>query len=227
MGILGGLDVGFGANMQIVRTNILVVDDTGAQSTSTELKNFLSLYNRVQTEYARGNNGLVADYICSVLGPSDSTDDTKVISGTFGGIERFPVIGQANPDSNQNTNHGVIALLAVGAGHFDADLDALTPVAGAADINMTDMNSELLSDIAGQSATDGATAGVVKLVDLANLEDDLLALLTGAVDLDGLASFVEKGNAASTTPTALSDVTVAANSVGLISVVALVGAGFM
>jgi hypothetical protein len=227
MGILGGLDVGFGANMQIVRTNILVVDDTGAQSTSTELKNFLSLYNRVQMEYARGNNGLCADYICSVLGPSDTTDDHKVVTGTAGSIGDFPVIGQANPDSNSDSNHGVIAVLAAGAGVFDADLDVLTAVAGAADTNTTDMNGELLADLAGQSAAAGATAGVVKTANLGNLEADLVALLTGAADLDGLASFVEKGNAASTTPTELSDLSIAASSIGLMSVVALVGAGFM
>ena len=33
MGILGGLDVGFGANMQVVRTNYLCVKDSGAALT--------------------------------------------------------------------------------------------------------------------------------------------------------------------------------------------------
>ena len=45
MGILGGLDVGFGANMQVVRTNYLCVKDGGA-ATTQNAANFLSLYNQ-------------------------------------------------------------------------------------------------------------------------------------------------------------------------------------
>ena len=58
MGILGGLDVGFGSNMQVVRTNYLCVKDSGAALTANAA-NFLSMYNRHIREQAMGNTGLV------------------------------------------------------------------------------------------------------------------------------------------------------------------------
>ena len=59
MGVLGGLDVGFGANMQIVRTNYLVVK-TQAAATTKEMARFLALYN---TQAAQNAAGLQRTYL--------------------------------------------------------------------------------------------------------------------------------------------------------------------
>lgn len=232
MGILGGLDVGFGANMQVVRTNYLYCKTAGA-GTTAQYKNFLTLYNRVMTENARGNNGLVCDYIVCAHAPSDasSNDDPAVIEGAGLSQNDFPVIGMANPASNQNTNHGVISVLSVGAVEFtNATLTAATAIAGAADAGAMTANGLLLEDLIGASATDGATTGVVKTVHLDAVFTDLDTALANTItlaDTDLSTSFVEKGNAAGTTATELSDLTIGANGVGVVSVTALVGAGFM
>jgi hypothetical protein len=232
MGILGGLDVGFGANMQIVRTNYLVCKTAGA-GTTQQYANFLTLFNRVMTENARGNNGLACDYIIAAHAPSDAStnDDPKVIETALASLTDVPVIGQANPDSNQDTNHGVISVLSVGAVEFtNATLTAGAAVASAVDANADLANSNLLLDLVGASATDGATTGVVKTVNIGGLLSDIntaLATTITLADTDLSTGFVEKGNASAASATELSNLTIGADSVAVVSVTALVGAGFM
>ena len=46
MGVLGGLDVGFGANMQIVQTNVLLLDNSSGGHVTKDMARFLALFNR-------------------------------------------------------------------------------------------------------------------------------------------------------------------------------------
>jgi hypothetical protein len=239
MGILGGLDVGFGANMQVVRTNYLVVKTTAA-GTTQQMANLLSLYNQNVMDNARGNNGLKCDYITGAHAPSDAgaagVDDPTVLSAAAGSVVDFPVIGFANPATNQNTNHGVIAVLSIGAVEFTAkSLDAATAIPPVlADNNTAISNGELLKDLAVVSATAGATGGVVKTVNLDGMVDDVLAALGGTLTVADTALstlFVEKGNSTGATqnPANIDALTHATNEncLGVISVTSLVGAGFM
>ena len=71
MGLLGGLDVGFGANMQIIRTNYLVVQ-SAAGGTVQQHANFLTLHNNACRENARPmhEGGIQTNSVYPGLAPS-------------------------------------------------------------------------------------------------------------------------------------------------------------
>jgi len=230
MGILGRLDVGFGANMQVVRTNYLCVKDGGA-ATAQDAANFLSLYNQHISEQAWGNSGLKCDYIlpmanqCSDAGTTASGVVIETIDGSA-----LPVAGQ-HANAASSNGYGIIAVLGVGAVEFtNATLTAGAAIASAVDANADLANSGLLLDMVGASVDNGAHAGMATTLDLSGLVADLLlACGTGTVDLTDaqLTSFVEKGNAAANTATTLSDITIGANACGVISVTTLCGVGYL
>lgn len=237
MGILGGLDVGFGSNMQVVRTNYLCVKDGGAATTANAEK-FLSLYNQHIMEQAAGNSGLLCDYIlpmanqCSDAATTKSSSVIETINGSV-----MPVASQ-QANAVSNNGYGIISLLSVGAMEFtNVTLTAGVALASALDANAEIANGSLLVAMAGD--TDGAdgdvsaiadnlTSGMAKSLNLSGIVADLLAACgTGTVDLtnSALTNFVEKGNATGASHTPL--FTVGANSCGVISVTTLCGAGYL
>ena len=232
MGILGGLDVGFGSNMQVVRTNYLCVKDSGAALTANAA-NFLSMYNRHIREQAMGNTGLVCDYIlpmanqCSDAGSTASDVVIETINGSA-----LPVASQKANAASSN-GYGIIGVLGVGAVEFtNATFTAGLAIASAVDANADLANSGLLLDMVGASADGGAHAGMATTLDLSGIVADLLAACgTGTVALTDSSldagTFVEKGNATAATATELSDLTIGANSAGVISVTTLCGNGYM
>ena len=231
MGILGGLDVGFGANMQVVRTNYLCVKDSGAALTQNAA-NFLSLYNQHVSEQAFGNTGLTCDYIlpmanqCSDAGTTSSDVVIETINGSA-----LPVANQRANAASSN-GYGIIAVLGVGAVEFThATFTAGTAIASAIDANADLANSGLLLDMVGASSDGGAHAGMATTIDLSGIVADLLAACGNTVALSdadlAAGTVVEKGNATGATATTLADVTVGANAAGVISVTTLCGVGYL
>jgi hypothetical protein len=232
MTIIAGMDLGYGSQVKIVRTNYLVVKDS-AQASVQQCANFLDLYNHVVTANARGTETLLtADYIvCGANAPSGVAAGkganvlplvaTSGANVAFGGNHANPVAKSAN------TQLQCLAVLNMSAIEFtDATFTAgaiIVPVlAGPITDNLA---GELLLDNLGAVADDTATTGLMPTtLNLDDMFDDMVAALgTGTVNLVGIADadFVRSGNAAGTTPTALSDYTIGANSVGLVSVVTL------
>ena len=233
MGLLGGLDVGFGANMQIIRTNYLVVQSAGAGTVQASA-NLLTLHNNLCRENARGNSNLVCDYIATAHAPSDAADknDPRVIEGAAGSHTAWPVAGIGTQASNNDkANMNIIACLSLGGMQYDdATLTAGVAVTTGAVSDATSdiLNSTNLVSAVGASATDGSSTGSCTTLNLAAYATDLLALCNdGTVTMThaGLTTgFVEKGNATGATATTIADIgTVGAESVGIISTVCLVG----
>lgn len=240
MGVLGGLDVGFGANMQIVRTNYLVVN-TSAQATTAEMARFLALYNTQATQNVNGNSGLTCDYIMSESHPpSDAATKTDpTVIETIDGAA-VPV---ANAHANANQpGYNVIAVLSVGAATLNADGKAATAVASAVNANADFANSDLLASLAGDedgvdndlsTFADNVNKGEIATVNISELITDIAALLNaaGTATLAGASQlsdsgFVEKGNASGAAPVSFSQLTVANTSIAVVSVVTLMGTGF-
>jgi hypothetical protein len=239
MGVLGGLDVGFGANMQIVRTNYLVVN-TSAQASTAEMARFLALYNTQATQNVNGNSGLTCDYIMSEShAPSDAATktDPTVIETTTGAA--VPV---ANAHANANQpGYNVIAVLSVGAATLNADGKAATAVASALNANADFANSDLLASLAGDedgadndlsTFADNVNKGEIATVNISELVGDITTLMGSNVAVLASASqlsdsgFVEKGNASGAAPVSFSQLTVANTSIAVVSVVTLMGTGF-
>lgn len=228
MGMLGGLDVGYGANMQIIRTNYLVVQSAGAGTVQASA-NLLSLHNSIAQQNARGNSNLVCDYIATAHAPSDAStsNDPRVIETAAGSHTAWPVAGvSTQATDNDKANMNVLGCLSLGGLQYDdATLTAGVAVTtGAlADATSDILNSSLLLGAVGT----GNKAGLSTTLNLAAYATDLLALLDdGTVTMThaGLTTgFVEKGNATGATGTTIADIgTVGAESVGIISTICLV-----
>ncbi len=236
MGVLGGLDVGFGANMQIVRTNYLVVNTVDAGSTA-EMARFLALYNTMQAQNAAGHSGLTCDYILSEShAPGDAAtagvDDPTVITGIDGAA--LPIAGQHSRQTGQN----VIAVLAVGATLLNKAGTSAGAVASALDANADRANSDLLHALAGVTDVDATFAdnvkyGALQTVNLSGMVADIKAAMGGNdADLSGetllsATGFVEKGNATGAAPATFAGITDVANSsIAVLTCVTLMGTGF-
>ena len=238
MGVLGGLDVGFGANMQIVRTNYLVVK-TQAAATTKEMARFLALYNTQAEQNAAGLSGLTCDYIMSdTHAPSDAAtsgiDDPTVITTIAGAA--LPIAGQHSRQTGQN----VMAVLAVGATLLHKDGTNGTVVPSALDANTDAANSALLLALAGATDVDSDFSdnnkyGALQTVNLSGLIADIKAQIT-ALGVDAHLSgdtqlsdtgFVEKGNATGASPATFAGIsTMDDDSIAVVSVVTLMGTGF-
>lgn len=231
MTLLAGMDLGYGSQVQIVRTNYLVVKDSAA-ATVQQCANFLQVYNTAVAQNARGSSLLKADYIvCSANAPSDAAAGTgaNVIPtvATTGANVAFGG-NHANPASKQNgTQLHPLAILSLTAIEFtDATFTAgaYVPVVLADNI-AAQVGAELLIDNLGAVADDTADTGLIpSTLNLDGMFDDMAAALgTGTVNVNSIAAtaFVSAGNTTGATPTALSDYTIGTNSVGLVSVVVL------
>lgn len=237
MGILGGLDVGFGANMQIVRTNYLVVK-TNVAATTTEMARFLALYNTQAAQNAAGHSGLTCDYILSEShAPEDAgasgVDDPTVITGIDGAA--LPIAGQHSRQTGQN----VIAVLAVGATLLNKNGAGGSALPSALDANADRANSDLLLALAGATDVDDTFAdnvkyGAIQTVNLSGMVSDISTAMTSAsadahLHDDARLSntgFVEKGNATGAAPATFGAITMDNLSIAVLTVVTLMGTGF-
>ena len=158
-----GMDLGYGSQVQIVRTNYLVVKDAAA-ATVQQCANFLEAYNNAVSSNARGNSLLKADYIvCSANPPSDAAAGTGAnvlpLVATSGANVAFGG-NHANPASKKNgTQLHPLAILSLTAIEFTAaDLTtaAYVPVVLGDNIAAS-VGAELLIDNLGAVADDSDT----------------------------------------------------------------------
>jgi hypothetical protein len=247
MAIIAGMDLGYGSQVKIVRTNYLLAG-THVNGTAQAYANLLNMYNDVQTQ--AGATDCVADYIIpcndngtgagAELDPTSGIDPRVIHAATA--TTNFPVLGpvdEALADETTNSypdaadtaaevgrNYKILAVLNVGVMDFGA-----TFVAGAA--------IDLLGGVSGNAQQMFGHLMVSQVAGNASVLDftEVLADVTAAGVLNGVAvlemtdtrftsGYVQKGNAAGTTASAFAGSTgtgfILADTCALISVLSLV-----
>ena len=246
MAIVGGMDLGYGSQIQVVRTNYLVVGHINATATAQAYANFLALYNDIQTQ--AGAKELVADYILGLndnggsagaeVDPSSGIDPKVLYAGSS--LTNFPVRGPVDeaiadetvntyPDAADTTaevgrNYKILAVLNMGVMDFGASFTAggAIDLLGGTSGNAQQMMSKLMVAQVG---------GDTSVLDFTEVMTDVTAagVLGGTATLSLAnaafnASFVQKGNSTGATPTTLGsgETAVVGDTCALISVVSLI-----
>jgi len=158
MGSIGGLDVAYGANLQIVRTNVLYIPADTNDYTTTELKVAHNLANQRLPAAVRPDYTCVSTANAGTTGlASDLTDDVE--QGLLKSITKVPVgLRQAGTFSSVSSNeYGGMNILAVlnagatiiGSGAATASPDLFTEAdsPAAADGDETTYAENLHSDV--------------------------------------------------------------------------------
>ena len=238
MATIAGMDLGYGSQVQLVKTNYLFVGTTAAQCTAQAQSNLLHLYNRTV------DSELAADYITVMNGAASAAATAlSPLSGTATNVidnadlTNWPLRGPSASHLAQasglhstgdtvaemgiTANGKVLGILGVGAVTFSGAAFA-TPIVqdtlGVAN-GVDNMNNLLLK---------AQASGPSPHIDFTDVFADIIAALTGAATLVGTganlnASFVMKGNAAGTDETVLADAgAIVADTAALVSVLALV-----
>jgi hypothetical protein len=244
MTTIAGMDLGFGSQVQLVKTNYLFVGCHVAGPALAQA-NLLQLYNRLV------DSAIKADYITCIndngtgvgaaLAPTNSTVNPVVIDNTT--LTNWPLRGPTatatgtvsgdgitatindSAGIGSSTNGHVLSVLSVGMMDFGVSFAAgahITTTLGSERRSM----SELINGRLGVANVGGPTG----YIDVTDLFADIIeaATLNGVADLDLTdanlnASFVAKGNAAGTTATTLAEVgNIVADTCALVSIVALV-----
>jgi hypothetical protein len=222
MTTIAGMDLGYGSQVKVVRTNFLTVNcDAGGLGTAKQLATYLALYNQHVKEQAGGNTILECDYI---IGMEDDGSGNPTLHAVPSGTDPTVVDASAStlvhlmgPSRNfiasasglsahqddaahigTSANGKVIAVLSAAimthtGTNFTAGV-ALDLLGGTAGAAAL-LNAELLADATGTTAsTSGSevSAGMVPYVDIANLTADVI---TGAVG-DPKLDFTNAGVAA-------------------------------
>jgi len=247
MATLAGMDLGYGSQVKVLRTNYLVLGHVAdASSTAQAYANVLEMYNNVQT--AAGAKDLLADYIIGVndngalagaeVDPTSGTDPRVLSAATS--LTNFPVLGpvaealaaasglpaEADTVAELRRGYKILAVLNVGLIDFGAAFvagDAIDTLGGTGGLAQL-MQSKLMTAQVGGNA---------EVLDFTEVMGDI----TGATVLNGTATlnlsnaafnadYVSAGNAAGTAATTFStadaETTVVADTCGLISVISLV-----
>ena len=237
MTLIAGMDVGYGKQVQIVRTNYLTVL-TNAAATVQQMANYLEMYNNLMASRGRTASSLLkCDYIGShAHAPSDAAAGTgaNVLPLITTSSANVPFGGNhANPTTKQDgTQLKPLAVLSVtGIEYTNNTLTAAAYVPVVLADNITaQVNAELLIDNIGSVADDTATTGLNPCtLNLDGMFDDVAAAAaTGTCLVDNVtaANFVSAGNATGATATALADYgTLGGAAVGIVSVVCLATQG--
>lgn len=242
MPVIAGMDLGYGSQVQLVKTNYLIAG-VATNGTAQAMANLLQLYNRTV------DSAIKADYIACVndngtsvgtaQSPTSGTDPTVIDTGT---LTNWPVMGpsvsvlstQAGTTETHNTdaaaigtsaNGHIMSVLSVSMMDFGAAF-----AAGAHIVTTLGSERRSLAELVNGRLLVAQVAGHTSHLNVTDVIADILeaATLNGVASLDLTvaalnASFVQKGNAAGTTETVLSDVgTVVADTCALLSVVSLV-----
>ena len=246
MATIAGMDLGYGSQVQVVKTNYLVAGHINATTTAQAYANFLNLYNDTMLQAGAGD--LVADSHLGVndngtsagaeVDPNSGIDPKVLYAGTS--TTNFPVRGpvdEALADETSNTypdaadtaaevgrNYKILAVLNMGVMDFGANFvaGASIDLLGGTSGNAQQMMSKLMvSQVGGKASTLDFT--------------EVLADVTAAGVLNGVAtlslanaafnaSYVQKGNAAGSSATGFGsgETAVVADTCALISVVSLI-----
>lgn len=211
MASLAGLDVPYGASLQLVQTGILVCE-SAASPTVAAAGNALLHFNQVMANAAGGSGGLRADYIyvSDVALTGEDNSDMVIDSGTA--TTALPV----------NITHpplDVISVLEVSALTFTGasfTTPVKTTVSTVVDSWLGQANNDLLALKAG---------GNVTTLDLSDCFVDVATDLTADAVLTAGGQFgtgyVAKGNASGATSTTTVSTAAPADSFGFVKVLSL------
>lgn len=211
MASIAGLDVPYGASLQLVQTGILVCE-SAASPTVAAAGNALLHFNQVMANAAGGSGGLRADYlyVSDVALTGEDASDMVIDSGTA--TTALPV----------NITHpplDVISVLEVSALTFTGasfTTPVKTPVSTVVDSWLGQANNDLLALKA---------AGNVTTLDLSDCFVDVATDISADAVLTAGGQFgtdyVAKGNAAGNTATTAIETAAPANSFGFVKVLSL------
>lgn len=250
---LAGMDLGYGSQVQFVRTNILYAATTSV-GTAQQHANYLQIVNDAlnANQTGGGKHPLTCDFIVATAAPS-SGSDPRVIGTALGTSTVVPLIGpsreslaqQSDLAAHQNSaadmgstaNGHILAIMSGGIVKLTVSGDAITTAAALATSIGTEtdiaqmLNSTLLAQTVDESADGGVSSGnsLGSFITLGDIATDLLAndgtpaLALGDSDLTNPTL---EGNAAGSTPTKLSDITGSATASAhhIVSIFAMVKA---
>ena len=243
MAILGGMDTGFGSQVKLVKTNILVTRMTADTDTDQPLCNMLELVNQ------RLPLNLQCDYICIGHTSPTALSITSGVVTTHGEKDNFSLMGPSADSmakasglgSHANTltdvqknataiTHMITSAVAIkvtadtvtdGFDNFATEI--LNPVGFGDSPVETKMNSGILihelQRFQGDAVGNGADLEAV-ISDVALSGLSTIAYTSAALNQD----FIQPGNAAGVTPTTFTSLdTIINNKVfGILSVTAIV-----
>lgn len=243
MTVIAGMDLGYGSQVQLVKTNYLIAG-VATNGTPQAMSNLLQLYNRTV------DSAIKADYIACVndnaglVGTAQSPAAGDAMANVIdtGTLTNWPVMGpsasvlSSHADSTEthnanaadigtSANGHILSVLSVSMMDFGADFAAgahITSTLGGERRSLAELvNGRLLvAQVGGNTSHLNVTDVIADLLEAGTLGGTATLSLASA-NLN--ASFVQKGNAAGTTETALSDVgDVVADTCALLSVVSLV-----
>lgn len=193
---LAGMDVAYGASIQLVKTGILCFESAAAPD-GQATANALQAFNDVMALNAGDGHALKADYAWV-------TDVAFTTNTGVQGVYDSNTTSAALPVDQNGTVQDIISVLSVSAITFEGasfttpTIVPCTPSAGA-DVWALDANNELLKA--------KATSGRTTTLDLNECLTDAVALINANADLTtggqlGTA-YVAKGNATAATPTSV------------------------
>ena len=233
---LAGMDLGYGSQVQLVRTNYLYVAAESAKGgTNAQQATFLQLFNTELNKATTNNrHPLTCDYIISEVAGSGNAEPT-VLGQSAAGLA-LPLMGpskaslaqqselsargghtDSQADQGSSANGHILAILAssvvdvtlsaAGAIVSAAKLDTLIGTGGSAG----HLTSALMAQTVDAAVDGGVASGnaLAAFVPMGDLHTDLTAAAaTGAIHMDETpTSPIFKGNAAGTTPSDLSGIT--------------------
>jgi hypothetical protein len=211
MASIAGLDVPYGASLQLVQTGILVCE-SAASPTVAAAGNALLHFNQVMANAAGGSGGLRADYIyvSDVALTGEDNSDMVIDSGTA---------TTALPVSITHPPLDIISVLEVSALTFTG-ASFTTPVKTTVSTVVDSWLGQANQDLNVLKA-----AGNVTTFDLSDCFTDLTTDLTADAVLTAGGEFgtdyVAKGNAAGTTATTTISTAAPADSFGFVKVLSL------
>jgi len=220
MASIGGLDVAYGAQLQMVRTNVLVLKADTADYTEADLQTVHNLATQ------RFPNALKPDYTCGVTDAAGTTalatnitDDVE--GGILKSITNVPVAGgksYGSSASNEYRGLAVEAFLSVGAvtiqdlatstadDLFDEQTAPADGVSARAEFTaVTDLQGALMASIMNDAESGESAQPVVSNFDLSGVLDDAFDSMTGSVTDTEIDTLTDASEAATTAGSTLTE----------------------
>lgn len=220
MASIGGLDVAFGAQLQLVRTNVLVLLADTADYTEADLKKVHNLATQ------RFPGALKPDYTCGVVDAAgttalatDITDDVE--GGLLKSITNVPLAGgksYGSSSSNEYRGLAAEAMLSVGAitiqdaatstadDLFDDDASPGDGLNARSEFTSTvDLQGALMAAIMNDAESGEAAQPVVSNLDLSGVLTDAFDSMTGSVTDTEIDTLTDGSEAATTAGSTLNE----------------------
>ena len=223
MASIGGLDVAFGAQLQLVRTNVLVLKADTADYTEADLQKVHNLATQ------RFPGALKPDYTCGVTDAAgttalatDITDDVE--GGLLKSITNVPLAGgksYGSSASNEYRGLAAEAMLSVGAitiqdaatstadDLFDEETSPADGVSARTEFTSTvDLQGALMAAIMNDAESGEAAQPVVSNLNLSGVLNDAFDSMTGTVTDTEIDTLTDGSEAATTAGSTLNELKV-------------------